>query len=185
MPPISFPYRASVIRRSLWVNAAFVALGLLYFVIARPLKWHFVDVAMLLGLVFYAARALYDVVRLMRPMPAIVMSDDGLRDPALGDALIPWNAIKEIRVGRMRGLGQLFLIADSQHLSASPGGPTLRFANWVRGARAGQQGADFVLPMSPTVALEAGTDDLIAAIRARPLSAVLEISDAGATPAGT
>ncbi len=89
MPPISFPYRTSVIRRSLWANAAFVALGLLYFVVARPLKWHFVDVAMLLGLVFYAARTLYDVVRLMRPMPAIVMSDDGLhRQPRRPDASV-------------------------------------------------------------------------------------------------
>ncbi len=183
MPPVSFPYRASVIRRSLWVNAAFVALGLFYFAVARPLKWTWVDVAMLLGLAFYGARGLYDAVRLTRPMPVVVIGADGLRDPALSDLLIPWAAIKEIRVDRMRGLSQLFLIAESERLSASPGGAALKFANWIRGARAGRKSTDMALPMSPSVALEAGMDEILAAIRARPQSASIQISDShpGAT----
>jgi hypothetical protein len=183
MPPVTFPYRASVIRRSLWVNAAFVALGLFYFAVARPLKWTWVDVAMLVGLVFYGTRCIYDAVRLMRPIPAVIIDDDGLRDPALGNLLIPWAAIKEIRVDRMRGLSQLFLIAESERLSASPGGAALKFVNWIRGARAGRKSTDMALPMSPSVALEAGMDEILATIRARPQCTYIQISDShpGAT----
>jgi len=178
MPPTRFPYRASVVRRSLYVNAALVALGLFYFVAARPLQWHWVDFAMLLGLVFYGVRFLHDVVRLSRPLPALVIGDDGLSDPALSGQPIPWEAIREIRVGRVRGLGQLFLIAESERLPTSPGGVAIKFANWVRGARPGRKSADMALPMSPSVALEATMDDVVAAIRARPRGTTIPIVEA-------
>lgn len=177
MPPTTFPYRASVIKRSLWSNAALVALGGLYFMMARPLQWHWVDIAMLLGFCFYSVRFLYDIVRMNRPLPAVIIGDDGLRDPALGGILIPWAAIKEIRIGRARGLAQLFLIANSERLTEDPSSIALKLANWARGARAGQKSADMALPMSPSVALEAPLNDVLQDIRARPSAASIVITE--------
>jgi len=159
------------------VNAVLVALGLVYFVIARPLQWHWVDMAMLAGLCFYGARFLYDLVRIVRPLPAVTISDDGLRDPALGNVLIPWSAIKEIRISRVRGLGQLFLIADAERLSASPGSVAIKLANWVRGARAGRKGPDMALPMTPSAALEAPFETVLQEVRTRSSPASVAITE--------
>ena len=182
MPPAVFPYRVSVIRRSLIKNAVFVAIGSVYFAVASPLQWHWVDVAMLAGICFYSARLAYDIVRMTRPLPILIIDDHGVRDPALGNMLVPWQAIKEIRIGRFRGLGQLFLIAASEHLTANPGGIVLRLANWIKGARAGRKSADMALPMSPSVALDATLDDIVAAIQARPQASAIAIVEAGAGP---
>lgn len=179
MPPTEYPYRAHIVRRRVWASAFVVAMGALYLAAARPIQWTWVDIAMLAIVSLYAVRLAYNLVGLIQPPPQVIISDEGLRDPAIGSALIPWPAIKEIKVSRSRGLWQLFLVADSERLSFDPGGLAIRIANLVRGARAGRKGPDIALAMTPSAALDASVDDVLQDIRSRPSASSIAITESG------
>jgi hypothetical protein len=182
MPPTEYPYRAHILRRRVWASAFVVGMGALYFLAARPIQWRWFDITMLAIVGLYAVRLAYSLVGLRQPPPKVIISGEGLRDPALGSALIPWSAIKEIKVSRSRGLWQLFLVADSQRLSFDPGGLSLRIANRIRGARAGRRGPDIALAMTPSAALDAALDDVLQDIRSRPSAASIAIDESGTSP---
>jgi len=185
MPPTEYPYRAHILRRRVWASSFVVAMGGLYFAAGRPIQWTWLDIAMLAIVSLYAVRLAYNLVGLTQPPPKVIISDEGLRDPALGGGLISWSAIKEIKISRSRGLWQLFLVAGSERLSFDPGGPALRIANRLRGARAGRKGPDVALAMTPSAALDAVLDDLLQDIRSRPSAASIAITESSSPTAPT
>jgi len=180
MPPTEFTFKRSLIKRRIWISGAIVAVATAYFALAGLSFQHWTDALVMLALGLYSYRLVRDLVRLGRPTPAVIISDEGLKDPGLGSVLIPWAAIKQIRVSAPGKLaGQLFLIADPARFQADPGTFPIRAANWIRGARAGRKGRDMVLAMTPVVALEARLDDILGDIRSRAPTAAIPLHHSG------
>jgi len=180
MPPTEFAFKKSLIKRRIWISGVLVAVAAAYFALAGLTFQHWMDALVLLALGLYSYRLVRDLVRLSRPTPAVIITDEGLKDPGLNSVLIPWGAIKEIRVSAPGKLaGQLFLIADAAELQADPGTFAIRMANWIRGARAGRKGPDMALAMTPVVALDARLDDILRDIRSRAPAASIPIHHNG------
>lgn len=160
-------YSAGIIRRKLWINTWISVAGVVYAAVCG-LSYSLFDffVLAIIGLALH--RAYRSFVILASRMPAIVISDDGLRDAHLGDILIPWSAISEVRTVAPDGLAVgLLLMVDATQFRSIPGPITGRIINFITGARPGRSNRRMALLMTPAAALDATLAELIDHIRAR------------------
>jgi hypothetical protein len=154
-----------------------LALACLAYAASSGLTYSVPDFILLavIGVAFY--RIYESLAILMTRTPAIVISDDGVRDAMLGDTLIPWTAITEIKtVAPDNGLAVgLLLMVDAAQLRSIPGPISGRIINFLSGARAGRVNRRIALLMTPVAALDATLGDLLDQIRARTSAASIPI----------
>jgi hypothetical protein len=154
-------------------------MGIIYAAISG-LGYNLIDflVLGLIGLSIY--RVYQSVFILMKKRPAIVISDDGLRDAHLGDILIPWAAIREIKaIAPDNGMAiGLLLMVDAAQFRSIPGPLTGQIINFVTGARPGRPNRRMALLMTPAAALDVTLSVLLEQIRVRCLAADIPISRA-------
>jgi hypothetical protein len=166
MGTTQFQYSDRIIRRKLWINTGIAMTGVVYAAV-YGLSHSLFDffVLAMIGLALH--RVYRSFVILTTRMPAIVISDDGLRDAHLGDILIPWTAISEVRTVAPDGLAVgLLLMVDATQLRQIPGPITGRIINFIAGARPGRSNRRMALLMTPAAALDTTLTELIDNIRA-------------------
>ena len=129
----------------------------------------------LIGLSLY--RMYWSLLILWKKLPAIVINDDGLRDAHLGDVLIPWTAIREIKtITPENGLGiGLLLMVDAAQFRTIPGPISGRIINFFTGVRPGRSNRRMALLMTPVIALDTTLTELLGQIRARDLAASIPV----------
>jgi hypothetical protein len=176
MGPTQFQYRALIIKRKLGINTGLCALGIAY-AAAYGLTYSVPDFVVLtvIGVALYR---IYDTLTiLVTGAPAIVISDDGVRDALLGDMLIPWTAISEIKtIAPANGFAiGLLLMVDAAQLRSIPGPISGRIVNFLSGARPGRVNRRMALLMTPAAALDTTLSELIDQIRARASAARIPI----------
>lgn len=181
MKPTLFAYKKSLIKRRIWVSSIFIVAFASCLGVRVPSLNYFTAI-FILGLAYYSYKLVGDVILLFQSAPAITISHDGVRDTHLGNVLIPWASISQIKTttpckshGKRWG-SMVILFAEASQLQTNPGPFAVRFANWVRGARPGVENELIVLPMTVTIALEATLEDLLEAIRSHA-PAPLKIRD--------
>jgi hypothetical protein len=188
MKPTFFAYKKSLIKRRIWVSGFFIfATGAC--LILGDTSYIYFTAIFILGLAYYSYKLVGDVILLFQTAPAITISDEGVRDAHLGNILIPWASISQIKTttpGKSHGKrwgSMVILFAEASGLKTSPGPLAVRFANWVRGAKPGADDELIVLPMTVTIALEATLDDLLEAIHshAPAPSIISDVTDAANT----
>jgi hypothetical protein len=179
MGPTQFQYSLCIIQRKLGINTALAAIGLTYAAI-WGLTYSLIDF-LVLGLIGLSLhRAYQSLLILTKRRPAIVISDDGLRDAHLGNILIPWAAIREIKaIAPDDGMAiGLLLMVDAAQFRSIPGPLAGRIINFVTGARPGRPNRRMALLMTPAVALDVTLADLLEQIRSRCPAAGIPISRA-------
>lgn len=168
MGPTQFQYSALIIKRKLGINTVLAGGGFLY-AATYGLTYAVPDFIVLtvIGIALY--RIYQSLAILMTGTPAIVISDDGVRDAMLGDVLIPWAAISEIRtIAPDNGLAVgLMLMVDAAQLRSIPGPISGRVINFLSGARPGRINRRMALLMTPVAALDVTIVELVDQIRAR------------------
>ena len=181
MKPTLFAYKKSLIKRRIRISVFLIFATGACLGLGNSSHKYFAAI-FILGVAYYSYKLLRDVILLFQSAPAITISDDGVRDAHLGNILIPWASISEIKTttpynsyGKRWG-SMVILFAKASQLKTSPGPFAVRFANWVRGAKPGVDNELIVLPMTVTRALEATLDNLLEAIRTHA-PAPLEIRD--------
>jgi hypothetical protein len=170
MKPTLFAYEKSLIKRRIWINGFFILATSACLILGDSSHKHFAAI-FILGGTYYSYKLIRDLILLFQSAPAITISPDGVRDAHLGNILIPWASITEIKTttpcksyGKRFG-SMIILFAKASQLKTSPGPLAVRFANWIRGAKPGLDNELSVLPMTVTIALEDTLDDLLDAIR--------------------
>lgn len=181
MKPTRFAYKKNLVKRRIWVSSVFIVACTAVLGLGDPSLNYFAGI-LIFGVAYYSYKLLRDVFLLFQSAPAITISDDGVRDEHLGNVLIPWASISEIKTttpcksyGKRWG-SMVILFTKASQLTTSPGPLAVRFSNWLRGAKPGMDNELIVLPMTVTIALEATLDDLLEAIRSHA-PVPLEIRD--------
>lgn len=162
MPSTSYSYKKSIIQRSMCINAVFIAIGFLGLAL-DDLSNPYLTALFCVCMAYFSYKLIRDYLKLSSPVPAVTISDEGIRDTYLGRAVIPWGAIIDINATppiKTIG-GQLFLIADASQFKTTPGPFVIRLANWLRGGKKGNGKQRLALPMTPLAALDATLDDMM------------------------
>ncbi|MGI9423840.1 MAG: hypothetical protein ACR2PA_11645 [Hyphomicrobiaceae bacterium] len=169
----AFRYKTHLIWRRVVVKGVALALVSIYFsLIPTPFsQWW--DYAMAAIGAWYVIALFHALKIAMGPVPQVVISNDGIRDPKIGDLLVPWSAIKEIKTHSK--FGSIFLFANRDALDSGKLSIFSRYAPLL-GYKAGEQHNVFPLPMTPSIALEESMDNLLSAIQAHPAAAKIDMT---------
>lgn len=176
MEPSVFYFSARLIWRRVAVKGGILMLVAIYIYYAPwpPSDWWDYAIAVI-GVLY-----LVEFVRALRialgPRPSLIISDEGIRDPKIGDFFIPWSAIKKIQT--INNPKSMFagaaILAETRAIDFRKLSPLYRYALGLRRG-SGKKLAETPLLMTSPAALENSLDDLLEAIAARPNAAGIAI----------
>ena len=174
-----FAYDKRLVWRAIAVSAVVLVLAASVVLLMRdPTLPQWLYYLVVLALPYYTYKLMRETLKIVRPSPAVTVSDKGIIDLSWGHDLIPWRAVVKIQVTRVwRKSGGVFFFLDAGEVESMPGPIHMRVSNWLRGVRAGQAGQQIVLMMTPSVALKSNFDDVLDALERHATPAGVPIED--------